>query len=330
MCWVPVLVSWPSESANVFAGLSGQGSPAKAPVMRGYEKVRRAGSRKNGELLWLCRCGCGTERVIRTSKISPGKCCVDCRRQRQREEAAERALDRDYTGVRFGSKVVLGREQHGRWLAKCECGAVGSYSERSITGKAYLGCPSCAPKPSGHPNPYRGIHSEERFGQRYGNLLVVGRDLMKEDSVWWVCKCDCGKLVSKSGKRIGRARVCGTGCPFWVFRNGEDHHRYKHGMSGTREYQSRYRVRSGKRFGSLPRGYLGRLWKMQRGKCACCLTKIPKCSEGTGKVHVDHIVPVAAGGKHEQGNIQLLCSTCNVRKSSKDPVVWRQQLGYLI
>ena len=33
--------------------------------------------------------------------------------------------------------------------------------------------------------------------------------------------------------------------------------------------------------------------------------------------HVDHIVAIARGGKHEESNIQLLSPRCNLRKSSK-------------
>ena len=37
------------------------------------------------------------------------------------------------------------------------------------------------------------------------------------------------------------------------------------------------------------------------------------------KLHVDHIVPVAKGGKTEPGNLRALCSDCNHGKSDKIP-----------
>lgn len=36
--------------------------------------------------------------------------------------------------------------------------------------------------------------------------------------------------------------------------------------------------------------------------------------------HLDHILPLALGGKHEDNNLQLTCPTCNLRKSKKHPV----------
>ena len=46
--------------------------------------------------------------------------------------------------------------------------------------------------------------------------------------------------------------------------------------------------------------------------------------------HVDHIVPLAKGGQHVASNIQILCPTCNVRKSAKDPIDFMQSRGFLL
>ena len=34
-------------------------------------------------------------------------------------------------------------------------------------------------------------------------------------------------------------------------------------------------------------------------------------------LHIDHIVPIAKGGKTVKSNLQVLCSKCNGKKSSK-------------
>lgn len=66
------------------------------------------------------------------------------------------------------------------------------------------------------------------------------------------------------------------------------------------------------------------LMRLQRSKCAVCGEKIAK------RFHVDHIVPLSRGGGNERANIQLLCPTCNLRKSAKDPVEFMQQRGFLL
>lgn len=50
------------------------------------------------------------------------------------------------------------------------------------------------------------------------------------------------------------------------------------------------------------------------GKCQVC--------GDTNNLHVDHIVPVARGGKTELGNLQLLCRFCNISKGAKPFTEW--------
>jgi len=82
--------------------------------------------------------------------------------------------------------------------------------------------------------------------------------------------------------------------------------------------------RRGRKTGRLTRGFVARLFALQRGCCAACCVKL------VAGYHVDHVVALAAGGKHEDGNIQLLCATCNVRKGAKDPIRFMQERGYLL
>ncbi len=89
----------------------------------------------------------------------------------------------------------------------------------------------------------------------------------------------------------------------------------------VREFSQR---RSGRKTGRLPRGFVAKLLALQRGRCAVCRISISK------KYHVDHITALAKGGKHAPENIQLLCPTCNLRKSAKDPIDFMQSRGFLL
>ena len=51
-----------------------------------------------------------------------------------------------------------------------------------------------------------------------------------------------------------------------------------------------------------------------RGKCSNCGKSITMELEATG--HVDHIIPLSAGGCNDLVNLQLLCNDCNLKKSS--------------
>lgn len=79
-----------------------------------------------------------------------------------------------------------------------------------------------------------------------------------------------------------------------------------------------------RKIGKLPRGTVSGLMEAQKGRCVYCRIDIRK------SYHVDHIQPLSGGGKHERENIQLLCPTCNVRKSAKDPIQFAQEKGLLL
>ena len=68
------------------------------------------------------------------------------------------------------------------------------------------------------------------------------------------------------------------------------------------------------------------LMDLQAGRCngPGCRRQLLKA--GT---HLDHVVPLARGGLHEDANLQLLCPPCNLNKHAKDPDEWAQQNGRL-
>lgn len=72
------------------------------------------------------------------------------------------------------------------------------------------------------------------------------------------------------------------------------------------------------------KGLAERLFRLQRGKCACC--KKPLGSD----YHLDHIMPLALGGVNEDSNIQLLRAKCNMQKHTVHPVEFMQQRGFLL
>lgn len=139
-----------------------------------------------------------------------------------------------------------------------------------------------------------------------------------------------GRLVPKKG----------VDHPQWTGGSMETYRRRKESGKNA-EQLKRYRAqnpdwareraavrRAAKRAGEsvvrLPRNTIPKIGELQRWKCAVCKVDIRK------KYHVDHVVPLAKGGEHSPSNLQLLCPSCNCRKSAKDPIAFMQERGFLL
>lgn len=89
-------------------------------------------------------------------------------------------------------------------------------------------------------------------------------------------------------------------------------------------YKENRRAKKSNANGKLSSELKGRLFKLQRGKCACCGLPLGD------NYHLDHIMPLALGGSNTDDNIQLLRQRCNNQKHAKHPVDFMQERGFLL
>lgn len=47
----------------------------------------------------------------------------------------------------------------------------------------------------------------------------------------------------------------------------------------------------------------------------------------SGGYHVDHVMPLALGGRHEVANLAIACPSCNLRKNAKHPKQFAREIG---
>ncbi len=84
------------------------------------------------------------------------------------------------------------------------------------------------------------------------------------------------------------------------------------------------RIRKATQVGVVSRDVLTRLRRLQRGKCAVC-----RRSLGT-RAELDHVMPLALGGAHDDSNLQLTCHACNRSKGAKHPADFMRSRGFLL
>ena len=67
-------------------------------------------------------------------------------------------------------------------------------------------------------------------------------------------------------------------------------------------------------------------WKRKcaRGICHYCGAQVP-----ARELTMDHIVPIARGGKSTKGNVAPACKTCNTKKKQLLPMEWEDYLERL-
>jgi len=75
----------------------------------------------------------------------------------------------------------------------------------------------------------------------------------------------------------------------------------------------------------LKAGIRERLMIEQKGLCPYC-----KADLNSGVKHLDHLIPLAKGGRHCNANMQLTCKPCNLRKQAKDPILFGREMGIFI
>lgn len=112
---------------------------------------------------------------------------------------------KDYTGYKLGHLLVLSKigenkAKQGLWLCKCDCGNTITLRDVTIEkGNITTCCNRCC---------YR----NNLIGKRFSYLTVIDvAGINKNGKRNWVCKCDCGNVVTKVGSSLisGNTKSCG-------------------------------------------------------------------------------------------------------------------------
>ena len=165
--------------------------------------LETAGRNKLGQDQYLCRCECGTERVVAGPRLRNGtsKSC-GCGKRRF-----------DLTGQTFGRWTVIkdaGQDKrgHDQYLCRCACGI-----ERVVKGPALRRgtSASCGCKRG---KSTKRVTDDAVIGQKFGSWEVLKMaENTKKGSRLFLCRCQCGteRLVTLHNLTTGKSKSCGCG-----------------------------------------------------------------------------------------------------------------------
>ncbi len=167
------------------------------------DAVQCTDEKQNGLYYWICRCDCGKEVKVLSSKIRSGS-VTSCGCSRSGRPA------RDLTGQRFGKLTALYRlnEKKGTcylWRCRCDCGSEVDVSVNSLTTGNTTSC-GCARRDALRNN------AIDLSGRRFGRLTALySLSERKQGGVVWRCCCDCGNEIDASYNSLvtGNTQSCG-------------------------------------------------------------------------------------------------------------------------
>ena len=155
--------------------------------------------RKNGYMVWRCRCDCGGELLLDTRALQRGA-TRDCGCGKIKPGM------KNLLGRRFGRLVCLEpTEQRGKsggtvWRCQCDCGSICLAVSTQLTHgyKKSCGCWSHPPL-------------KDFVGKRFGQLTVLEYAGKRSGMHRWKCRCDCGKetVVGQTLLQTGKTKSCG-------------------------------------------------------------------------------------------------------------------------
>lgn len=241
---------------------------------------------------WLCRCDCGTEKVVLASAIKNGtiKSCGCLAKDR---------LYEDLTNQKFNLLTVLyylySKNQKRYWLCICECGEEKIVDTSDLKSNAVKSC-GCLQHKS---------RFEDLTNQRFNFLVFIRFCYRKNKRTYWLCKCDCGveKILWADGVKRGRTMSCGCyNQKCRLSRKGKKSPAYRHDLTPEerKERDNDRRV--------CPKNWAWRkkVYKRDNYTCQCC-------GQHSGNLAAHHIYNFSAHKKlrYVTSNGITLCVNCH-------------------
>jgi hypothetical protein len=170
--------------------------------------------------------------------------------------------------------------------------------------------------------------AEDRTGQRFGRLLVIGRGTLRyAKHACWTCKCDCGKEITSTSQGLISGRYVSCGCSRKEkMKLGLN---LQHGQTGTHKWIMLQGAKARAKKKSLP--FSITLEDIPEIPERCPILGIP-LKRRIGRGHsdnspsLDRIIPEKG---YVPNNIQIISQRANEIKSDATPLELMKVATYI-
>lgn len=153
---------------------------------------------------WLCKCDCGNIKTVRTKELRNGiiKSC-GC----LKAEKSDIKIGDIFNRLTILEKTDKRQDKSIVWKCQCECGNIVERSTSNLHRNMFHSC-GCYNKEI-----LQDINKKDLIGMRFGKLIVLKENEKRTNGqVTWLCKCDCGTLISISTNRLTTGNTSSCGC----------------------------------------------------------------------------------------------------------------------
>jgi 5-methylcytosine-specific restriction endonuclease McrA len=173
-------------------------------------------------------------------------------------------------------------------------------------GGGLKGTPAQAPSTSGvKPSRVSANRRNQRWREKHREYDLARKRAWDEANKALLLERANARTAARSAEDLRRIRETRKA---WREANPELHRARR-----RLEAQRRRALAGGYRVEYVSPSVIGLLIQAQGERCVYCRIFQP------AQWHVDHIMPLALGGAHEETNFQMLCADCNVAKGARHP-----------
>jgi len=144
---------------------------------------------------------------------------------------------------------------------------------------------------------------EKRYERRRQYHIEHRDELLEKNRQWRAEHPERHRENARQWAKENRAR-CAANNRAWRARNPQL----------ARAHSKAQHARSRDRSGVLSSGDVAAQLERQHGRCFWCGEKVGET------YHIDHVIPLAKGGKNLPDNVVIACAACNLSKGAKHPM----------